>query len=83
MAQSEDLSFCTETGEGHWKVLITEEKQGLSWVALAALENLRKESRGRSRRLLQKSATYNGDLNQRSDKGNDKWSNCRYTLDVG
>lgn len=76
MAQSEDLSFCTETGEGPWKVMITEEKQGLSRVALAALENLRKESRGRSRRLLQNSATYKGGLNQRSDRGDDKWSNC-------
>lgn len=58
MGQSEDLGFFTEIVGGHWKVLIRGEKHpdlGLSRVTLAALESLRKESRGRSRRLLQKS----------------------------
>lgn len=55
MGQSEDLGFSTEIAGDHWKVLIRGEKHpdlGLSRVTLAALENLRKESRGRSRTLL-------------------------------
>lgn len=50
VGQSEDLGFCTESVGSHQKVLMREEKHsdsGLRSVILTAVDNLRKESKGR------------------------------------
>ena len=87
VGQSEDLSFCTKSILSHWKVLIRGEKHsdlGLSRVILTAVDNLRKESKGRrAEGFCKNQVKYNGGLDQRSSRGDEKWSNSGHILKIG